>query len=64
MAGVVGGLTSVVTQPVKGAQSDGASGFVKGLFKGVVGTVTKPVTGELFHHFFSNNMLNTNAFTC
>jgi len=46
MAGVVGGLTSVVTQPVKGAQSDGASGFFKGVLKGVVGTVTKPVTGK------------------
>ena len=52
MAGVVGGLTSVVTQPVKGAHSDGANGFVKGLLKGVEGTLTKPVTGELFHHFF------------
>ena len=46
MAGVVGGLTSVVTQPIKGAQSEGASGFLKGVLKGVVGTVTKPVTGE------------------
>jgi len=46
MAGVIGGLTSVITQPVKGAQNDGAVGFFKGLGKGIVGTVTKPVTGR------------------
>lgn len=45
MAGMIGGLTSVITQPVRGAQSDGARGFIKGIGKGLVGTVTKPVTG-------------------
>ncbi|XP_076807510.1 intermembrane lipid transfer protein VPS13D-like [Clavelina lepadiformis] len=47
MAGVIGGLTSVVTQPVKGAQSEGAKGFFTGIGKGLIGTVTKPVTGVL-----------------
>ena len=53
MAGVVGGLTSVVTQPVKGAQSDGATGFFKGVIKGVVGTVAKPVTGTMLAIFIT-----------
>nr|XP_018668116.1 vacuolar protein sorting-associated protein 13D [Ciona intestinalis] len=47
MAGVIGGITSVITQPVRGAQKDGAKGFFKGIAKGVIGTVTKPVTGML-----------------
>nr|CAB3267626.1 vacuolar protein sorting-associated protein 13D [Phallusia mammillata] len=47
MAGMIGGLTSVITQPVRGAQSDGTRGFIKGIGKGLVGTVTKPVTGVL-----------------
>jgi len=47
MAGMIGGLTSVITQPVKGAQVDGAAGFLKGIGKGLIGTVAKPVTGML-----------------
>lgn len=43
--GLVGGLTSIVTQTVKGTQNDGAKGFFKGFGKGLLGTVTKPVTG-------------------
>lgn len=46
MAGMIGGLTSVITQPVKGAQVDGAAGFLKGIGKGLIGTVAKPVTGK------------------
>ena len=53
MAGVMGGLTSVITQPVKGAQSGGASGFFKGIGKGIIGTVAKPITGVL--DFASNS---------
>uniref|UniRef100_H2ZA64 Intermembrane lipid transfer protein VPS13-like C-terminal domain-containing protein n=1 Tax=Ciona savignyi TaxID=51511 RepID=H2ZA64_CIOSA len=47
MAGMIGGLTGMITQPVKGAQEDGTKGLLKGIVKGVVGTVTKPVTGVL-----------------
>ena len=61
MAGVIGGLTSVVTQPVKGAQSGGASGFLKGIGKGIVGTVTKPVTGNIY---FLNYGIYYMAFVC
>ena len=45
MAGAVGGLTGIVTQPIKGAKSEGAKGFFTGIGKGLLGTVTKPVTG-------------------
>lgn len=39
------GITGVFTQPFKGAQQDGLKGFCKGMFKGLVGLVFKPVTG-------------------
>ncbi|XP_077970761.1 intermembrane lipid transfer protein VPS13D-like isoform X2 [Styela clava] len=45
--GLVGGLTSIVTQTVRGASDEGAKGFFTGFGKGLVGTVTKPVTGVL-----------------
>ncbi|KFY00846.1 hypothetical protein O988_03085 [Pseudogymnoascus sp. VKM F-3808] len=36
------GVTGLVTQPWKGARKEGASGFVKGIGKGIGGFVTKP----------------------
>ncbi len=39
------GVTGIVTQPVRGAQSEGISGFGKGIGKGILGTVVKPVSG-------------------
>jgi hypothetical protein len=36
------GVTGVVTQPWKGAQKEGTSGFFKGIGKGVGGLITKP----------------------
>lgn len=45
--GLLGGVTSIVKQTYSGAQSDGVSGFLSGLGKGIVGTVTKPVIGVL-----------------
>ncbi|XP_071476556.1 intermembrane lipid transfer protein VPS13D-like [Diadema antillarum] len=45
--GVVGGFTSVFTQTYKGAAEDGVEGLMKGLGRGIVGTVTKPAAGIL-----------------
>ena len=45
--GVLGGLTSVFTEPIEGAASEGVSGFFTGLGRGVVGTLTKPAIGVL-----------------
>ncbi|XP_062546775.1 intermembrane lipid transfer protein Vps13D [Armigeres subalbatus] len=45
--GLLGGVTSVVKHTYHGAVNDGFSGFVTGLGKGLVGTVTKPVIGVL-----------------
>ncbi|KAL5964251.1 Vacuolar protein sorting-associated protein 13D [Taenia solium] len=46
--GVVGGVTSMVTQPIHGAcEEDGLKGFVYGVGRGLLGTVTKPVGGVL-----------------
>nr|XP_054769178.1 intermembrane lipid transfer protein VPS13D-like [Lytechinus pictus] len=43
--GVVGGLTSMFTQTYKGASEDGVEGLMKGIGRGIMGTVTKPAAG-------------------
>lgn len=43
--GLFDGVTGLVTQPVKGAQEEGALGFAKGVGKGLVGVVLKPTVG-------------------
>lgn len=45
--GLLGGVTSIVKHTYAGAQNDGIQGFISGLGKGIVGTVTKPVIGVL-----------------
>ncbi|XP_058987485.1 intermembrane lipid transfer protein Vps13D isoform X2 [Musca domestica] len=45
--GLLGGVTSIVRHTYIGAQSDGFPGFISGLGKGLVGTVTKPLIGVL-----------------
>jgi len=45
--GMLGGLTSVITEPMEGAAAEGVSGFFTGLGWGVVGTLTKPAIGVL-----------------
>lgn len=40
--GFYDGITGLVTQPIKGAQKEGAAGLVKGLAKGAFGLVLKP----------------------
>uniref|UniRef100_A0A1X7VPU8 Uncharacterized protein n=1 Tax=Amphimedon queenslandica TaxID=400682 RepID=A0A1X7VPU8_AMPQE len=46
-SGIFGGMTSILTQPYKGAVEEGVGGFIWGIGKGVVGTVAKPVAGLL-----------------
>jgi len=45
--GIFGGVTGLVTAPIKGAQEGGAGGFIRGLGKGLVGAVVKPTAGVL-----------------
>lgn len=45
--GLLGGVTSIVRHTYVGAQSDGFPGFLSGLGKGLVGTITKPIIGVL-----------------
>lgn len=45
--GVVGGLTSVISQTYRGYSENGLSGAFVGLGKGAIGTVSKPVVGIL-----------------
>lgn len=45
--GISTGLVDLFVQPYKGAKDDGATGFVKGIGKGVLGTATKLGTGVM-----------------
>lgn len=43
--GLYDGISGLVTQPMRGAQKEGAAGFVKGIGKGIGGIVLKPGAG-------------------
>lgn len=43
--GFYDGITGLVTQPIRGAEKDGAAGLVKGIGKGVAGLIVKPGAG-------------------
>ena len=45
MGGVASGVTGIFMAPVKGARNEGVGGFFKGVGKGLVGAVVKPVMG-------------------
>ncbi|XP_060243155.1 intermembrane lipid transfer protein VPS13A isoform X1 [Meriones unguiculatus] len=45
VSGFVSGITGIVTKPIKGAQKEGAAGFLKGVGKGLVGAVARPTGG-------------------
>lgn len=46
-SGIFSGVTGLVTDPLKGAQQNGLSGFATGLGKGVVGLIAKPLVGAV-----------------
>lgn len=43
--GFYDGITGLVTQPLKGAEKEGAAGFFKGAAKGIGGLILKPTAG-------------------
>lgn len=45
--GIASGAAGLIRDPIQGAAEEGASGFLKGLGKGFVGGVLKPITGVL-----------------
>ncbi len=45
--GIASGAAGLFREPFQGAVEHGASGFVKGLRRGVIGGVLKPITGAL-----------------
>ena len=47
--GLFDGITGLVTQPLRGAEKDGAGGLVKGFGKGIGGLLTKPAAGGFCH---------------
>lgn len=45
--GFAGGISGVVTQPIKESKKSGLGGFFKGVAKGMGGLIGKPVSGVL-----------------
>lgn len=45
--GIASGATGLIRDPLQGAVEEGPSGFMRGLRKGVIGGVLKPITGAL-----------------
>jgi len=45
--GLVGGISGIITDPIKGAQKEGVGGFFKGTAKGLLGVVAKPTAGVI-----------------
>ncbi len=45
IGGVASGVGGIFMAPVKGARTEGVGGFFKGVGKGLVGAVVKPVMG-------------------
>lgn len=43
--GLYDGITGLITQPMKGAEKEGAVGLIKGIGKGVGGLILKPAAG-------------------
>ncbi|KJZ77528.1 hypothetical protein HIM_03252 [Hirsutella minnesotensis 3608] len=43
--GLLDGISGLVTQPIRGAEKEGAGGFVKGFGKGIGGLIAKPAAG-------------------
>ena len=54
------GLAGVILDPLRGAEREGALGFVKGVGKGLTGLVVKPVAGVLdFTNKASEGVVNS-----
>lgn len=43
--GTLQGVTGIFTEPVKGGMKDGFSGVAKGVGRGLIGVVAKPIGG-------------------
>jgi hypothetical protein len=46
--GFYDGITGLVTQPLRGAEKEGAAGLLKGIGKGIGGLVLKPGAGQYY----------------
>lgn len=44
--GLFDGISGLLTQPMRGAQKEGAAGLIKGVGKGIGGLIAKPAAGE------------------
>ena len=41
------GIAGLVTQPLRGAEKEGAAGLFKGIGKGIAGLILKPGAGKI-----------------
>lgn len=61
--GFLSGFSGVIEQPIRGAEKEGIGGFFKGIGKGIVGSVTKPMVGvfDLANNFAEGVRSGTNS---
>lgn len=60
LEGVVGGVTGIVVQPVKGARENGVKGAAVGVGKGLIGVISRPVAGTIkFFSYTTQGTINT-----
>lgn len=52
--GLFDGISGLVTQPLRGAEKEGAGGLVKGMGRGIGGLITKPAAGKFFFFYYLN----------
>lgn len=57
--GFFDGVAGLVTQPLKGAQKEGAAGLIKGFGKGIGGLIAKPAAGKFYLTLVSEGILTT-----
>jgi len=44
--GFYDGISGLITQPLRGAEKEGAAGLIKGIGKGIGGLILKPSAGQ------------------
>jgi hypothetical protein len=59
--GFYDGITGLVTQPLRGAEKEGAAGLLKGIGKGIGGLVLKPGAGQFFLSCLDTLLTNKSA---
>ena len=51
--GMYDGISGLATQPLRGAEKEGAAGLLKGIGKGIGGLILKPAAGKFIPTCYS-----------